>query len=151
MKLGERGFQLITGIEGLSLEAYLDQAGIPTIGYGTTRLNGFPVSLGMIINHPVAVALFYGDTQETIDFIKSVVKVPLTQNQTDALISLTYNIGFGGFQSSTLLKVINGSGQVYEDLFTRWNKYTHPITRKKLVSNGLTRRRKAEYQLYKSV
>ena len=148
MKLGEKGFQLITNIEGLSLTSYLDQAGIPTIGYGTTRLNGFPVSLGMTINQTVAVALFHGDMQETINFINNVIKVKLNQNQIDALICLVYNIGFGGFQSSTLLKTINNEGKVYEDLFVRWNKYTDPITGKKLVSNGLTRRRKLEFKLF---
>ena len=149
MILGQNGFKLITGIEQLRLIAYLDQAGVWTIGWGTTRLNGQPVKEGMVINDLVADTLFRGDIASTIIGVSLVVdEKRLTQNQQDALISLAYNIGLGGFKSSTLAKTINSGGGIYEDLFTRWNRYTDPVTKKKKVSNGLTRRRKLEYELF---
>lgn len=151
MILGKGGFDLITEIEGLKLNSYRDSAGVWTIGYGTTRLNGYPVKKGMIINESVAIALFHGDISDTIESITNVVHVKLNQNQFDALVSLAYNIGDFGFASSTLCRVINADGKVVENHFTRWNKYTDPVTKKKLVSNGLTRRRKLEYQLFMKV
>lgn len=146
MKLGARGFKLITDFEKLRLKAYLDQVGIPTIGYGTTRLNGYPVSLGMEINELVADALFMGEANSTVDFLNTVIKVSVNQNQFDALLSLTYNIGKAAFSSSTLLRELNAKRPIRGDYFYRWNKVT--INGKKVVSKGLERRRKAEYQLF---
>ena len=49
--------------------------------------------------------------------------MPLTQNQFDSLVSLTYNIGTGTFEKSTLLKKLNaGDYQGAADQFTVWNK-----------------------------
>jgi lysozyme len=146
MKISDRGKSLIRGIEQLKIESYLDQAKVWTIGYGTTKLNGSNVTSGMIINKKVAEALFDGDLLQFSDVVERAVSVLLNQNQFDALVSFTYNIGKGGFLSSTLLKTINNKLKITEDLFTRWNKIT--VNGKLQVSNGLTRRRKEEYQLF---
>lgn len=150
LKLSERGAKFITEPphEGLSLIAYPDSAGVWTIGFGTTTLNGAPVTRGMEINTPVAWALFNGKMQEYLNAIERLVRVRLNQNQVDALASFTYNIGINGFASSSLLKAINAKLIINEDLFTRWNKITDPKTKKKIVSNGLTNRRKREYKLF---
>lgn len=150
MVLGQRGFDLITEFETLELKSYLDQAGVWTIGYGTTMLNGYPVTKGMEINEAVANALFHGDVENTIRGVRRTLIAPdrLNQHQSDALISLAYNIGLGGFSGSTLVKIINTNDDVWENLFTRWNRYTDSVTKKKKVSNGLTRRRQAEYKLF---
>lgn len=147
-KLGESGVKLITEFEGLRLKSYLDQAGVWTIGYGTTRLNGSPVTKDMEINKPVAIALFKGDCRDRLIFLDNCMVDNLNQNQVDALISLSYNIGKDAFFESSLRKVINNLQPVYEDLFTRWNKIR--VDGKLVVSNGLVRRRKAEYQLFVS-
>ena len=65
------------------------------------------------------------------------------QNQFDALSSLVFNIGEGGFSSSTLLRLLNSKD--YEgaaNQFPRWNK------QKGRVLNGLTKRRQEERQLF---
>lgn len=129
-----------------SPEAYLDSVGIPTIGYGSTRINGMPVEMGMKINLPVAEALFYGEVRPILLFIARVVHVPLNQNQIDALVSFIYNIGMGGFSESSILKCINTHKPIVEDLFTRWNKGT--IDGHLVTINGLTLRRKREYKLF---
>lgn len=149
-KLSAKGAKFITDPphEGLKLTAYPDSAGVWTIGFGTTTLNGHPVSRGMAINELVAWALFYGKVKEYSDFLSRVVKVKLNQNQIDALISLVYNIGMGGFAESTLLRFINTNQIITEDLFTRWNKVR--INGKLTPSKGLTARRKREYALFMS-
>ncbi|TCB80102.1 hypothetical protein E0H89_00230 [Acinetobacter sp. ANC 3781] len=55
--------------------------------------------------------------------VNDLVKVPLTQNQFDSLVSLTYNIGTATFEKSTLLKKLNaGDYQGAAEQFTVWNK-----------------------------
>lgn len=149
-KLSAKGAKFITDPphEGLRLKSYPDSGGVWTIGFGTTTLNGFPVSAGMEINEVVAWALFYGKIKDYVDFLNRVVKVKLNQNQVDALVSLIYNIGMGGFAESTLLRFINTEQVITEDLFTRWNKVR--INGVLTPSNGLTNRRKREFKLFTS-
>lgn len=146
MKLGHRGANLITEFEELRLESYPDLGGVWTIGFGTTKLNGQPISAGMKINEPVAWALFYGDVQESLNHIEKVVRVSLNQNQIDALCSFTYNLGTGALSNSSLLQSINAKLIINEDLFTRWNKVRIGGVLKPV--NGLTRRRKKEFDLF---
>lgn len=149
-KLSAKGAKFITNPphEGLSLKAYPDSGKVWTIGFGTTKLNGYPVSAGMEINEPVAWALFYGTIQEFIDHIERSVKVPLNQNQVDALASFTYNVGKFGFSKSSLLTAINAKMIINEDLFTRWNKIR--VDGLLVPSKGLTDRRKREFKLFMS-
>lgn len=144
--LGFKGRELILSAEGLRLDSYLDSAHVWTIGYGTTKLNGASVAGGMTINKSVAVALFLGEAEECVSFIKKCVLVSLNQNQIDALCSFVYNLGKQAFVSSSLLIAINAKMIINEDLFTRWNKVT--INGQKVVLDGLTARRKREYDLF---
>lgn len=141
--------------EGLRLKAYLDQAGIPTIGYGTTIYeDGKKVKLGDFISKEVAESLLTKDMDRRWNAIKYAVKVRLNENQISAIVSLTYNIGVGGFVNSTLLRRINAgaSEQDIRAAFAMWNKITvkDPATGlfKKVENNGLTGRRKREADLY---
>jgi len=147
-KLAKQGRDLILSSEGLRLESYQDSTGIWTIGYGTISLNGSPVTSGMIINKLVASALFEGKVQEYLDFIDKCVRVTLNQNQIDALASFTYNLGKGALLNSSLLTAINNKMIINEDLFTRWNK-AH-MNGELVELPGLTKRRKAEYELFMS-
>jgi len=147
-KLAKRGRDLILSSEGLRLESYQDSAGVWTIGYGTISLNGSPVISDMIINKLVASALFEGKVQEYLDFIDKCVRITLNQNQIDALASFTYNLGKGALLNSSLLTAINNKMIINEDLFTRWNK-AH-VNGELVELPGLTKRRKAEYELFMS-
>jgi GH24 family phage-related lysozyme (muramidase) len=71
------------------------------------------------------------------------VKETVNQNQFDALVDFTFNIGCGAFSSSTLLKKLNSgdhSGAAEE--FLRW-KFV-----KGVEVAGLLRRRKADRDLF---
>ncbi len=75
--------------------------------------------------------------------VKRYVKVDLTQNEYDALVSFTYNVGGGNFAGSTLLRKLNeGDYLAAADQFLRWNKSDGQVMR------GLTRRRQAEKDLF---
>ena len=76
------------------------------------------------------------------------ITVPLAQNQYDALVSLAYNIGSGGFKNSTVVKYINNPdfhSSVYSDLESAWRAWNRT---QGIVSNGLTRRRQNEWNMY---
>lgn len=144
MKLSQRGIDLIKQFEGYSSKAYPDPAtgGAPwTIGYGTT--NG--VKPGMVITAEQAEKMLRDDVAKFESGVSALLKVPTTQGQFDAMVSLAYNIGLGNFGKSTLLRKHNekcyscAAGQ-----FPVWNRAAGK------VMNGLTRRRNAERDVYMS-
>lgn len=139
MKPSERGLALIRQFEGLRLSAYKCPAGVPTIGWGTTK----GVKMGQTITKDEADRLLIEDAQRFADHVKALVKIPLNQNQVDALISFVYNIGPHAFAKSTMLKLINqGLLEDAANQFVRWNKAGGEVLA------GLTRRRMAERDLF---
>jgi len=138
-KTSIKGVNLIKSFEGFRADAYLDAVRVPTIGYGTTR----GVKMGQKITEAQAVALLQKDLEMFENAINRLVKVPLTQNQFDALASFVYNLGETNFAGSTLLKVINnGRFELAPEQFLRWNKAGGKVL------NGLTRRRQAEADMF---
>ncbi|MFC2997353.1 lysozyme [Acinetobacter sichuanensis] len=97
---------LICSFEGLRLNAYDDGVGVWTIGYGTTVINGIKVKKGDTCTEAQAKQYMASDLKK-FEAAVNKVQVPLNQNQFDALVSLTYNIGTGAFADSTLLKKLN--------------------------------------------
>lgn len=149
MKISRNSLDLIKKWEGKKIKAYLDPVGIPTIGYGTIRYpSGKPVSLGDEISDAEAEAFLKFDVDESVKHLDEPLKgIKLNQNQFDAIVSLSYNIGVGAFAGSTLLKNLKAKdikGAAAE--FDKWNKGT--IKGKKKVLPGLTKRRKDERELF---
>jgi lysozyme len=143
MKISSTGLDLIKLFEGFRSKAYLCPAGILTVGYGST---GKHVTRGMVVSEPQATALLIQDAGR---FEKAVnaLKITLTQNQFDALVSLAFNIGSGNFNKSTLvrkLKVGDMAGAAAQ--FAVWNKAT--VNGRLTVLPGLVRRRAAETALF---
>jgi len=139
MRPSERGLALIRQFEGLRLSAYKCAAGVPTIGWGTTK----GVKMGQTITRDEADRLLMEDVQRFADHVEALVKVPLNQNQIDALSSFVYNVGPTAFANSTLLRVLNaGLYKDAADQFLRWNKAANNVIA------GLTRRRIAERELF---
>jgi lysozyme len=140
-----KGINLIKGLEGLRLSSYLCSAGVPTIGYGSTRYpNGKKVILGeKLSNEKEAVQLLLS----TLDPFESAVNkyLPnLNQCQFDALVSFSYNVGTSAFIKSTLLKKAkaNPNDPSIHDEFLKWNKA------KGKFLQGLANRRREESKLY---
>ena len=149
MKLSQRGIDLIKQFESYSSKAYPDPAtgGAPwTIGYGTTIYpSGAKVAKGDEITPNHAEYCLRNDVAKFESGVSALLKVPTTQGQFDAMVSLAYNIGLGNFSKSTLLKKHNekcytcAAGQ-----FPAWNRAAGK------VMNGLIRRRNAERDVYMS-
>lgn len=142
MRTSQRGLSLIKSFEGLRLQAYQDAVGVWTIGYGTTR----GVKAGMAITKEQAERMLMDDVQRFEPEIERLVTLPLSQNQWDALISFTYNLGAANLESSTLLRKLNaGDYTGAAEQFPCWNKAGGRVL------PGLVRRRAAEQALFMEV
>lgn len=151
MMINEEGLKLIKGFEGLRLTAYQDIVGVWTIGYGSTRYeNGKSVMRGdKLPDVHKADSLLLSTLKTYVDAVNRSVKVELTTNQFNSLVSITYNVGVGIMRKSTLLTKLNsGDYQGAADQFLLWNKITDPKTGKKVVSNTLVKRREKERALF---
>ena len=122
MSVSNKGVDLICEFEGKRLVAYDDGVGIWTIGFGTIKYpNGVRVKKGDTCTLDQAKEYMRHDLIEFEHTVNSSVKVPLNQNQFDALVSLAYNIGSNAFKSSTLVKKLNaGDYHGAADQFNVW-------------------------------
>ena len=101
------GLDLTTASEGMRLTAYPDPAtgAAPwTIGVGHTGPDVYP---GRVITEGEGYQLLHDDVQAAVKAVKTLVTVPLTQGQFNALVDFTFNCGAGNLQHSTLLKLLN--------------------------------------------
>lgn len=144
MKIGSHGLEIIKKWEGFKAQAYLDPIKIPTIGYGTIKVDGKPVKLGMTCTKEQAEKwLEEHVNEEVVPCIEKLVKVPLTQYQFDALCSFIYNLGCGNFSNSTLLRLLNEKDYLgASKQFIKWNRAGGKIL------TGLTNRRRDETSLF---
>ena len=147
MKTSERGLALIQEFEGLRLKAYTCPAGILTIGYGHTSAAGAPtVTPGMTIDKGVAHEILRSDLERFERGVNGLVKVELTKNQFDVLVSFAYNCGLGSLKKSTLLKRVNAKR--FDDVPAELMKWTRGGGK---VLPGLVRRRRAEAEMWRSM
>ncbi|MGX1639457.1 lysozyme [Sphingobacterium sp. NPDC055431] len=147
MKTGEKGLALIKSFEGFNPKPYRDPIGVPTIGYGFTYYLPDRRKVTMQ-DRPLTEYQATCMLQEILkgyeNDVLRLVKVPLTQNQFDALVSFTFNLGATNLGKSTLLRKlnVNPNDPSIRDEFAKWNKAGGK------VFAGLVRRRKAEADLY---
>lgn len=131
---------LIKKWEKLRLKAYLPTPDdVWTIGWGHTK----GVEKGMVITKAQAEQFFDEDTAWVEAAIAKHIKVPLSQNQYDAVASWIFNVGESKASKSTLIKKLNAKD--YEGAareFPRWNKQEGKVLK------GLTRRRAEEMSYF---
>ena len=141
MRTGPQGIELIRHFEGCRLDAYLCPAGVWTIGYGHTA----DVKEGDSIDQEAAEAFLIEDLEKFEQAVTRMVEVPLTQQQFDALVSWTFNLGAGNLAESTLLRKLNNYqyAEVPEQMM-RWVKAGGQVL------DGLVRRRAAEAALFQN-
>ena len=138
--LAELGLDLLKSFEQCRLSAYRDSAGIPTIGWGHT---GPEVTMALTCSQEQADRWLVMDVQAAVNACDANAPKNLTQNQFDALVVFTFNVGVGAEAHSTLLAKLNaGDVAGAADEFLRWDHAGG------VVVPGLTRRRQAERALF---
>jgi lysozyme len=145
MKVSPKGRDLIADFEGLRLEAYLCPAGVWTIGYGHTR----GVKPGDRLDSPTHAKIILDEdlAEWAAGVEKALGGANVTQHEFDAMVSLAFNIGLGGFEKSTVLRLHKAGDKTgAARAFALWNKAT--VGGKLVEMPGLTRRRAAEAALY---
>lgn len=144
MELSDNALNVIERFEGFSPKPYPDAQGF-SIGYGHFIKPGESFTT---ITRDHARDLLRNDAIIAANAVKTFVKVPLTQNQFDALTSFVYNVGVNAFKTSTLLRKLNaGNYSEAAEQFSIWNKATVPGMGKIVVS-ALTNRRSGERELF---
>lgn len=143
MKISNNGIAFIKREEGERLLAYPDSVGVWTIGVGHTgTVDGKPIAKGMTITPAQSTSLLLGDLAWVESAINGNVKVPLTQNQYDALCSFVFNVGRTAFVNSTLLKKLNAKDyQGAADQLLQWKRAGK-------IADLLLPRRKRERELF---
>lgn len=148
MRVSDAGLRFIAGHEGKRNSPYNDPSGYATIGVGHL-IGRRPVTQadrdqwGTLTDDQV-FALFREDIKRFADPVSAAVKVPVTQNQFDALVSFSFNVGVGAFQKSTLLRLLNvGNYAGAANEFAKWNKSGGKVLA------GLTRRRAEEAAMFR--
>lgn len=152
MKLSANGIAVMHHYESCKLTAYPDPGskdGHPwTIGWGHT---GSEVKKGLVWTQEKADQVFLVDVGQFERDVLSLVKVPVTQGQFDALVCFAYNVGSDidadtiaeGLGDSTLLRKLNQRDYVGASMeFGKWNKNDGKVMR------GLVRRRASEMALF---
>ena len=139
-KYSSTGLALTKQFEGLVLTAYQDSVGVWTIGYGHT---GTDVKQGLTITEDQATILLAADVAWAVTCVNKSVTSAINQNQFDALVDFTFNLGCNSLGQSTLLKMVNaGDFAGAAGQFLRWNKAGGKVLA------GLTKRRQAEADLF---
>ena len=127
--------------EGFSATPYQDGGGNWTVGYGHCTYGFKPA--------PETQAYAWQQLKDTLQGLSDQLayKYPylnLAQWEFDAIIDFSFNLGFPSFEESDLLQDIQtcqSTGYIEGD-FTAWDHIGYQ------VSNGLFRRRTAEYQMF---
>ena len=144
MRTNEAGIDLIKHYESLRRQSYLCPANVWTIGYGATRLwDNEPVPPFTTITEQQADDLLRRDLVDTEDFVSRLIRVPLTENQFSATVSLVFNIGAGNFQRSQSRQRINRKN--YDGAASIWWQWRRGGGR---ILPGLVKRRESERQLW---
>jgi len=139
MRTSESGKEFIKDFEGCKLEAYQCSGGVWTIGHGHAR----NVQEGDKITNKEADALLITDIEMVEHHVDRLVNVHLLRNEWDAIVSWCFNLGCGNLRASTLLVKINeGNLDKVAEQIVRWDKAGGKVVA------GLTRRRKAEAELF---
>lgn len=139
-KLSAHGAELIAEFEGFRAKPYQDAVGVWTIGYGHTEGVGPSTKR---VTKKQALELLEKDAAKAATAVRDLVHVRLTQNQFDALVSFTFNLGAGALAESTLLRLLNeGDYTGARKQFVFWDHAGGQVL------EGLKVRRQAEAALF---
>lgn len=132
MQISNSGLQKIIQREGVFLHAYKDTVGVWTIGTGHTTAAGPPrVTPTLTITKQQNDQILLNDLKPIEAQAAKYIKVPVTQNQYDAIISIVFNVG-PKFWSGTAIRKLNQKDyKGAADAIMLWNKPPEIIGRRK--------------------
>lgn len=137
MQTSEAGLDMIARLEGEVLHVYKDAVGILTVGIGHVVKPGESFSQG--ITREQSRQLLRDDVKVVEAAVNDCVKVPLTQDQFDSLVSFTFNVGTGNLRRSRLLRLLNAGDYLgAANEFPKWRKAGGRVLQ------GLVNRRQTE-------
>ena len=144
MKISKKGINLLRHFESYEMKAYTCPAGVWTIGWGFTQINGVRVKKGDIINLEEADKELIKQLRTYENVVRKAIMIKkINQNQYDALVSLCFNIGGSSFRRSDIVKLINNRNFIGAcRIFNLWSSAA------KKRSKGLLRRRMSERNLF---
>jgi lysozyme len=132
MKLSKSGLQKIVDREGKFLHAYRDTTGVWTIGVGHTSAAGPPaVRPGMLISLDQMDSILLADLAPIERQAAQYIKVPITQNQYDAIISIVFNVGPKFWKSTTIRLLNEKKYKGAAEAIMMWNKPPEIIGRRR--------------------
>lgn len=139
-EISQEGIDLIKQFEGLRLQSYrLEGEKYWTIGYGTHNSSIYE---GQVITGQEAEELLMEElnkvTKQVLEYCEY---LDLTQNELSALVSFTYNTGFGNLQKLTANRT-----RTKEEIAEHITAYTN--SKSEVNRNGLQKRREAEKEMF---
>ncbi len=153
--ISDKGIDLLQSIEQLAITPYDDQTGKDisawvagaTIGYGHLISQTEWPKYKDGVTAQQAHSLFEVDLLPYVNSVRTAIKSNIAQNEFDALVILTFNIGKGGFESSSVVKLINdpSTRTNYASLEEAWKSWDKSQGK---VNKGLQNRRQAEWNIY---
>ncbi len=147
MKVSDKCINMIKHHEGFVRKPYQDPIGLWTVGVGHLIGDGkkLPKEWNKEFTDEEVDNILCEDLERFEIGIQRLTKVSLTQSQFDALVSFSFNVGLGNFQSSTLRSKLNrGDYEGASNEFPKWRKAGGKILK------GLVRRRADERNLFLS-
>lgn len=138
--MNEEGFR--KNKQGLHVP-YKCAAGKWTLGYGEVVGEEGAEKFKDGITEEEAVKRFRVKVKQFVDAMNKAIRVPVTQNQFDALVSLAYNNGADAIAKSTCVRLINN--RLFTQAADEFPKWCHCNGE---VNKGLVARRKREQKIF---
>ncbi|WP_085166117.1 lysozyme, partial [Gilliamella bombi] len=160
IKFSKKGIAFLKKWEGLRLKPYDDQTGKTITNY----TKGATIGIGHLIKSSEEFELYKNGINEAtaekllsndlnlkgyIKVVSENIKITLHQYEFDALVAFSFNIGIGGFKSSTVVKMINNpkGSYTYNSLEEAWLSWSNSQGK---FNQGVNNRRRSEYYLFKN-
>ena len=139
LRTNQRGLELIGNAESCRTQPYMCPANVLTVGIGSTT----NVKPGKTYTHEEIAAMWASDMKAAEKCVNLYANGRMmNDNQFSAVSSLTFNIGCGNLQTSTLARYANR--QQWGEMCGQLNRWVY-ANGKKL--NGLVKRRADEHKL----
>lgn len=114
MKTSTKGKIALAVSEGIVVTPYLDSVGVWTVGIGVTAGAGDidpSKHKGKVFTIPELMKMYEKVLVKYEKTVSDSVRVPVSQQEFDAMVHFCYNIGQAGFKRSNLLKNLNSGNR----------------------------------------